>query len=288
MFLKKMSLILISIISTTILSSFSFSRQVAPSGYGQMHVIAQPIQPGYSNLFVAPQPQLQPLPIAPPSQPGYSNLFVNPQPQLQPQPLPLPIAPPGQANSGKLCVNMAKPRAQTNKKERAKLAKFVDRDRYIWFYDKHNKYTYFLSNFYPSPIQIWGMNFLCAEAAFQAAKFADKPQLMAHFTRLDGEAAKKFAERFGSAQRTDWYSVREAMMLEVLRNKFRQNSELKNLLLCTGDAYLVEHTKKDSFWADGGKGKGKNRLGQLLMQVRGEMGGFGAINKPPQYRKFVH
>lgn len=60
-------------------------------------------------------------------------------------------------------------------------------------------------------------------------------------------------------------------MLEALRAKFSQHSELKELLLSTGDAKLVEHTRSDSYWADGGDGSEKNRLGQLLMQVRQEL-----------------
>ena len=44
------------------------------------------------------------------------------------------------------------------------------------------------------------------------------------------------------------------------------------MLIATGQAKLVEHTHKDSYWADGGgKGKGKNKLGLLLMQVRNEL-----------------
>ena len=38
-----------------------------------------------------------------------------------------------------------------------------------------------------------------------------------------------------------------------------------------GDAKLVEHTTNDSYWGDGGDGRGRNMLGQLLMQVRDEL-----------------
>jgi predicted NAD-dependent protein-ADP-ribosyltransferase YbiA (DUF1768 family) len=31
---------------------------------------------------------------------------------------------------------------------------------------------------------------------------------------------------------------------------------------------LIEHTVKDKYWADGGNGTGKNRLGFLLMKLR--------------------
>ena len=71
--------------------------------------------------------------------------------------------------------------------------------------------------------------------------------------------------------RPDWEAVKEQVMLEVLRAKFTQHEDLKAVLLGTGDAKLVEHTEKDSYWGDGGDGSGKNRLGLLLMQLREEL-----------------
>ena len=39
-------------------------------------------------------------------------------------------------------------------------------------------------------------------------------------------------------------------------------------------APLVEHTEKDRYWGDGGgPGKGQNRMGALLMEVRREIRG---------------
>jgi predicted NAD-dependent protein-ADP-ribosyltransferase YbiA (DUF1768 family) len=43
------------------------------------------------------------------------------------------------------------------------------------------------------------------------------------------------------------------------------------LLLGTGEAELVEHTRNDNYWGDGGDGTGKNRLGQLLIELREEL-----------------
>ena len=42
-------------------------------------------------------------------------------------------------------------------------------------------------------------------------------------------------------------------------------------LLETKDCKLVEHTKNDKFWADGGNGSGQNKLGILLMKIREEL-----------------
>ena len=70
-------------------------------------------------------------------------------------------------------------------------------------------------------------------------------------------------------------------MLEVVRAKFTQHDDLKAILLGTGDAKLVEHTEKDSYWGDGGDGSGKNRLGQILMKVRDELRA-AETNRPPE------
>ena len=59
-------------------------------------------------------------------------------------------------------------------------------------------------------------------------------------------------------------------MLTALRAKFEQHAALRELLLGTGDAQLVEHTTNDHYWADGGDGSGRNMLGELLMRVRSE------------------
>lgn len=49
------------------------------------------------------------------------------------------------------------------------------------------------------------------------------------------------------------------------------HDRLGRMLTSTGDAELVEHTTNDHYWADGGDGSGKNRLGALLMQLRAEL-----------------
>ena len=68
--------------------------------------------------------------------------------------------------------------------------------------------------------------------------------------------------------RRDWESAKLNVMREALLAKFTQHDELRELLLSTGDAKIVEHTENDSFWGDGGDGTGKNMLGQLLMATR--------------------
>jgi N-glycosidase YbiA len=60
-------------------------------------------------------------------------------------------------------------------------------------------------------------------------------------------------------------------MLQGLRAKFTQHVDLRAALLATGDALIIEHRVRDAYWGDGPDGRGKNRLGYLLMQLRKEL-----------------
>ncbi len=62
-------------------------------------------------------------------------------------------------------------------------------------------------------------------------------------------------------------------MKRVLQAKFTQHEDLKQLLLSTGTARLVESATVDNavnrLWGEV-NGVGKNKLGELLMEVRAE------------------
>ena len=61
-------------------------------------------------------------------------------------------------------------------------------------------------------------------------------------------------------------------MKKALHTKFTQHIHLQRKLLSTNDAWLVEHTKKDEYWGDGGHPTiGLNGLGFLLMELRSEL-----------------
>ena len=77
--------------------------------------------------------------------------------------------------------------------------------------------------------------------------------------------------------RPDWADVKDGVMFDCLKAKFSlaTHPELCEKLLSTGDALLVEHVARDSYWGDGGDGgtgkKGRNMLGKLLVRVRDEI-----------------
>jgi N-glycosidase YbiA len=73
--------------------------------------------------------------------------------------------------------------------------------------------------------------------------------------------------------RPDWDSVKDDVMQKALHVKFTQNSQLTDLLMRTGNRSIVEHTSRDSYWADGGNGKGQNKLGKMLVELREKLRG---------------
>jgi N-glycosidase YbiA len=140
----------------------------------------------------------------------------------------------------------------------------------IRFYRQNDPYGEF-SNFSPHPIKLNGVIWPTSEHYFQAQKFAGT----AYEATVRAAQTPSLAAKLGRSRavplRVDWEAVKADIMREALRAKFDQHPKLKALLLATGDAELIEHTRNDSYWADGGDGTGKNRLGYLLMELRKQL-----------------
>ena len=140
----------------------------------------------------------------------------------------------------------------------------------IVFHGMRDEYGY-LSSFWPAPITLNGVTWPTNEHYFQAQKFAGTE----HTEAIRRVASPMIAARMGRSRarplRPDWNTVKEDIMLEALRAKFTQHPDLGERLRATGEAQLVEHSRRDAYWADGGDGHGLNRLGRLLMRVRAEL-----------------
>jgi hypothetical protein len=140
----------------------------------------------------------------------------------------------------------------------------------INFYSTQGEHGCF-SNFSRHSIFLAGKRWPTSEHFFQAMKFkGTEHEEKVRLCKTPSKAADMGRSRKLPLRR-DWESVKDQVMLEAVRAKFTQHDDLKATLLGTGDAKLVEHTERDSYWGDGGDGSGKNRLGQILMQVREEL-----------------
>ena len=142
----------------------------------------------------------------------------------------------------------------------------------IHFYHSWQPY-YEFTNFSLFPILIFDQQWPTSEHFFQAQKFVGTPLVEAiRRCNTPREAFDVSRSELGTKWlRKDWSEQKVNVMRLALRAKFTQHQFLHDLLLSTGDRQLVEHTSRDSFWGDGGDGRGQNILGHMLMELRQEL-----------------
>ncbi len=147
------------------------------------------------------------------------------------------------------------------------VANSIEGQEIIKFYRADREYG-FLSNLYKKPIIFEGKEFPTGEHAYQYGKFKDdevrewamktpKPHLLSILAH----------GLFSWDIVANWSKIKVNRMYNVLKVKFTDN-DLMEKLLNTGRSILIENSKTDSFWGIGRRGKGKNMLGKLLMEIR--------------------
>ena len=124
------------------------------------------------------------------------------------------------------------------------------------------------SNFAAYPIELDGQTWPTAEHYFQAQKFAGTDHAEAVRLEPSPMKAAKMGRDRSRPLRPDWEAVKDDIMRTAVEAKFTQHEELRKLLRSTGEATLVEHTKNDTYWGDGGDGTGQNLLGKIMMELR--------------------
>lgn len=140
----------------------------------------------------------------------------------------------------------------------------------INFYSRSAVYGEF-SNFALFPVWVDGKWWPTSEHYYQAMKYTDEK--LQDWVRAPAdplESANRGRHK-NVPKRPDWEEVKDGFMEKAVRDKFTRYPELKQLLLSTGNALLVEHTENDCYWGDCGDGTGANKLGLLLMKLRAEL-----------------
>ncbi|GJE95776.1 NADAR family protein [Phanerochaete sordida] len=139
----------------------------------------------------------------------------------------------------------------------------------IYFYERNQPYFEF-TNFSPHAIWFGGKSYPTSEHLFQAHKFLGHADDLAEQIRMQPTSRGALAEatRLRPHQRSDWFKVNISVMEDVIQAKFTQHTELRALLLSTGEHELVEASPVDAFWGYGKDMKGRNELGKALMRLR--------------------
>lgn len=128
----------------------------------------------------------------------------------------------------------------------------------------------FLGNDYPAPVTYQNIVYPNAETAFQASKTED-PARRAWFAGLGPGKAKQKGSQM--KPRPGWEENKDAIMQEIVSQKFRSNPYLMEKLMATGDLRLINggKGKKDTYWGVNTiTWEGENRLGVILMEWRSQ------------------
>ena len=125
------------------------------------------------------------------------------------------------------------------------------------------------SNFWSAPFILENKQWPTVEHYFQAKKFPTDTSLQETIRSASSPAlAKKLGRTCSLHFDSAWEEHKEEIMKQALTAKFTQNPELRDLLLATGSRPLIEKAYWDAYWGSGRTGKGKNRMGYLLSEVR--------------------
>lgn len=137
----------------------------------------------------------------------------------------------------------------------------------IYFYTTQGEYGCF-SNFSPHGFELDGEWWPTSEHYFQAQKFVGTP----HADQIRQVKNPKDAANMGRDRkrplRGDWETVKDDIMRRAVLQKFQTHADIREILLATGDEEIVENAPHDFYWGCGKDGTGKNKLGQILMEVR--------------------
>jgi len=140
----------------------------------------------------------------------------------------------------------------------------------IKFYSSKGDYGCF-SNFSRHSIELNNSVWPTSEHFYQAQKFTETEYKTKVLEAKGPMAAAIVGRDRENPLRDDWESIKDEVMYEAIRAKFTQHEDLKEILLSTGDARLIEDSPTDYYWGCGAKGNGKNMLGVLLMRFRDEL-----------------
>jgi ribA/ribD-fused uncharacterized protein len=149
-----------------------------------------------------------------------------------------------------------------------------------FFGSKQSQKWWRFSNFAPLPIVVDNVRYLTSEHYFQAAKFLNSDSEYAETIR-DAKTPLE-AKRLGKSRKhpidprwdkemSNGRLFKDLIMMKALRAKADQHPEFVADLLSTEDAEIIENSPYDSYWGSGKSGGGKNMLGKLLMELRGEL-----------------
>jgi N-glycosidase YbiA len=146
----------------------------------------------------------------------------------------------------------------------------------IYFYKADAPYGCF-SNFSPHSIELAGEKWATVEHYYQAHKF-QHTKFEYLMPQIQAAPTPEFAAKIGRSPeyqpRPDWDLCKCQIMYGAVWQKFSHHLDIRQILLDTLDAEIIEDSPVDYFWGCGLDRSGANHLGRILMQVRANLTSF--------------
>lgn len=140
----------------------------------------------------------------------------------------------------------------------------------IYFYKINEEHGY-MSNFSRHAITIDNKTYMTTEHYFQSKKAEGS----AYEKKIANASTPSESARLGRSRdfelRKDWEQIKDDVMRKAVLAKFEQHADIREKLLNTGKATLIENTTTDYYWGAGNDGSGKNMLGIILMEIRNKL-----------------
>jgi N-glycosidase YbiA len=159
----------------------------------------------------------------------------------------------------------------------------IPSDNRILYFARDRESFGFLSHFHPAPILLDDIVWPTVEHFYQAQKSFNRGYRRAILEAPTAAAAKRLAAsrtapnkqrkdswflKNNASPRPDWSEVKLDIMRRGDLAKFTQHADLRDLLLATGEAELIEDSPAEPYWGIGPDGLGSNWAGRVLMEVR--------------------
>lgn len=134
---------------------------------------------------------------------------------------------------------------------------------------------YVFDNFAPFQVEWRGVLYPTSEHAYQAAHFIEANPEIAEQIRLcrSPREASDLANKNSKYDDPEWSNKKLSYMEEIVRAKLSQHAYIQQILISSGDKYIVEMNDNDKFWGWGKDHTGKNELGKIWMKLRDEYNG---------------
>jgi ribA/ribD-fused uncharacterized protein len=175
-----------------------------------------------------------------------------------------------------------------------KFSRHTGKPRVLPFFGTTNQFPF--SNHAATPLHYKDVRYHTSEHAYMAAKarYFQRNDLLEAVRTIQSPKWLKstFTQDFRLKQQAHpstpmgraWEKAKPEFMKDIVNQKFAENPAARDVLLRTGDQYLVEASPRDKYWGIGmspedskiqlgpeNAAYGENRLGRILMNARDEL-----------------